>query len=114
MRGTPPHLSPKGRGRSRSAAQASGEGCLRARGLAERPLTRRASNDARRPLPCGERWLSAVATRLSIDAFDAGDHGLGAQLGDDGAEMLQVVDLEVDGELGEIRRAPGHIDVVDV
>src|SRR4026207_2167435 len=28
--------------------------------------------------------------------------------------MLQVLDLEVDGELGEIRRAPAHADVVDI
>ena len=43
---------------------------------------------------------------LSIDALDPCDHGLGAQLGDDSAEMLQVIDLEIDGEFGEIRRAP--------
>src|SRR4051794_37561670 len=60
------HLSPEGRGRSRSAAQASGEGTLRAPGLAARPLTRRASDDARRPLPCGERSLSVAAPRIMI------------------------------------------------
>src|SRR4051794_5966068 len=60
------HLSREGRGRSRSAARASGEGTLRAPGLAARPLTRRASDDARRPLPCGERSLSVAATRIMI------------------------------------------------
>ena len=49
------HLSPQGRGRSRSVAQASGEGSLHTLGLADRPLTRIASDDAIRPLPCGER-----------------------------------------------------------
>src|SRR5476649_2303552 len=51
---------------------------------------------------------------LSIDALDPCDDGFGAQLGDNSAEMLQVIDLKVDGEFGEIRRAPGHADVVDV
>src|SRR5882724_2652223 len=51
---------------------------------------------------------------LSIDPFDPCDNVLGAQLGDNGAEMLQVIDLEIDGELGEIRRAPAHADVVDI
>src|ERR1700748_3459252 len=51
---------------------------------------------------------------LTIDAFDPGDDGLGAQLGDNSAEMLEVIDLEIDGELGEVGRAPGHVDVVDI
>src|SRR5450631_4758864 len=51
---------------------------------------------------------------LSIDALDPCDNGLGAQLGDNSAEMLQVIDLKIDGEFGEILRAPGHADVVDV
>src|SRR5713226_1848936 len=51
---------------------------------------------------------------LSIDAFDPCDDGFGAQLGDNSAEMLQVIDLKIDGEFGEIRRAAGHADVVDV
>ena len=51
---------------------------------------------------------------LSIDPFDPCDDVLGAQLGDNSAEMLQVIDLEIDGELGEIRRAAGHADVVDI
>src|SRR5438132_10359354 len=51
---------------------------------------------------------------LPIDPFDPCDHGFGAQLGDNAAEMLQVIDLEIDGELGKIRRAPAHADVVDI
>ena len=34
--------------------------------------------------------------RLSIDALDPGDDGFGAQLGDNRAEMLEVIDLEID------------------
>src|SRR3982074_1756355 len=51
---------------------------------------------------------------LSIDALDSCDDGFGAQLGDDSAEMLQVINLKVDGEFGEVRRAPGHADIVDI
>src|SRR5664279_5277301 len=51
---------------------------------------------------------------LSIDALDPCDDGFGAQLGDNSAEMLQVIDLKIDGQLGEIRRAPEHADVVDI
>jgi transcription-repair coupling factor (superfamily II helicase) len=32
----------------------------------------------------------------AVDALHARDHGLGAQLGDDGAEMLEVIYLEID------------------
>jgi hypothetical protein len=39
----------------------------------------------------------------SIDALDPCDDGFGAQLGDNSAEMLQVIDLKIDGQLGEIR-----------
>ena len=39
---------------------------------------------------------------LPINALDPCDDGLGAQLGDNSAEMLQVIDLEIDGQLGEI------------
>ena len=42
------------------------------------------------------------------------DHVLGAQLPDDGGEVLEIVHLEVDQKLGEIRRAAGHADVVYV
>src|SRR5664279_1811440 len=51
---------------------------------------------------------------LSIDALDPCDDGFGAQLGDNSAEMLQVIDLKIDGQLGEIRRAPRHADIVDI
>src|ERR1700712_2147693 len=51
---------------------------------------------------------------LSIDALDSRDDRLGAQLGDNSAEMLEVIDLKIDGEFGEIRRAPGHADIVDI
>src|SRR4029077_2048399 len=51
---------------------------------------------------------------LPIDAFDPGDNGFGAQLRDNGAEMLQVIDLEIDRELGEVGRAPRHADIVDI
>src|SRR5439155_955252 len=51
---------------------------------------------------------------LPIDAFDPCDDGFGAQLVDNSAEMLQVIDLEIDRELGEIRRAPAHADIVDI
>src|SRR3954452_22907359 len=58
--------------------------------------------------------LTMRKSHLSIDALHPRDHGLGAQLGDDRAEMLQVVDLEVDGQFGEVRRPPGHADIVDI
>src|SRR5690348_7840924 len=60
--------------------------------------------------------LAGNGTRagLPVDTFDPCNDGLGAQLGDDSAEMLEVIDLEVDGELGEIGRAPRHADIVDV
>src|SRR5262249_44237852 len=57
---------------------------------------------------------SSRTEALSVDALDPGDHGLGAQLGDDGAEMLEVIDFQVDGELGEVGRAPADMDVVDI
>src|ERR1700724_3221032 len=51
---------------------------------------------------------------LPIDALDPCDDGFGAQLGDNSAEMLQVIDLKIDGELGEVRGAPAHADIVDI
>ena len=39
---------------------------------------------------------------LPVDALDSCDDGLGTQLGDDSAEMLEVIDLEIDGQFGEI------------
>src|SRR6516162_242857 len=52
--------------------------------------------------------------KLAIDAFDPRDHGLGAQLSNDRAEMLQVIDLKIDREFSKIGRAPAHADIVDI
>src|ERR1700686_4660367 len=51
---------------------------------------------------------------LPIDAFDLCDDGFGAQLGDNSAEMLQVIDLKIDGEPGKFLLAPRHADIVDI
>src|SRR5690242_2733774 len=51
---------------------------------------------------------------LAVDALHPRHHGFGTQLGDDTAEMLQVIDLEIDRELGEVRRATEHADVIDI
>src|SRR5260370_38249963 len=61
-----------------------------------------------------ERLLTMRESHLSIDAFDPCDDGFGAQLGDNTAEMLQVIDLKIDVQPGEILRAPGHADIVDI
>src|SRR5260370_138676 len=61
-----------------------------------------------------ERLLTMRESHLSIDAFDPCDDGFGAQLGDNSAEMLQVIDLKIDGELCEILRASEHADIVDI
>jgi hypothetical protein len=52
-----PFLTSPRRGEVEAAApaKASGEGSLNVLELAESPLTRIASGDAIRPLPCGER-----------------------------------------------------------
>src|ERR1700692_3343636 len=60
--------------------------------------------------PCGV----AGGASLTIDALDPCDDGLGAQLGDDSAEMLQVIDLEINGQFGEVGRAARHADIVDI
>jgi hypothetical protein len=39
----------------------------------------------------------AAPSGLPIDALDPCDHGFSAQLGDNSAEMLQVIDLKIDG-----------------
>src|SRR3954452_22131874 len=52
--------------------------------------------------------------KLSIDALDPCDHGFGAQLRDNSAEMLEVIDLKIDGQLGEVRRAPEHAYIIDI
>ena len=36
------------------------------------------------------------------------------QLRDDRGEVLEVVDFEIDGDLGEVRRLPRHADIVDI
>src|SRR5580698_7326714 len=60
------------------------------------------------------RLLTMRVEELPVDALNPCDHGLGAQLGDNSAEMLEVIDLKIDGQFGKIGRAAGHIDVVDV
>src|ERR1700710_1770515 len=40
--------------------------------------------------------------------------GLGAQLRQDRGEMLEVIDLEINLHVGEIRRPARHADVVDI
>src|SRR5580700_2925519 len=75
------------------------------------------SDAKHRPVTAQGRLLtmrSVGESSLPIDALDPCDDGLGAQLGDDSAEVLEVIDLEIDGQLGEIRRAPGHADIVDI
>src|SRR3954447_25882592 len=51
---------------------------------------------------------------LSVNPLDARDHRLCTELGDNCTEMLEIIDLEVDGALGEIGRAARHADVVDI
>ena len=52
--------------------------------------------------------------KLSVDALDPCDDGFGTQLGYNSAEMLQVIDLKIDGQFGEVGRAPAHADIVDI
>ena len=40
--------------------------------------------------------------------------GLARNCADDGGEMLEVVDLEIDQHVGEVRRPPRHADIVDI
>jgi len=49
-----------------------------------------------------------------LTRFDPCHDGFGTQLGDNSAEMLQVIDLEINGEFGEIRRPSRHADIVDI
>ncbi len=46
--------------------------------------------------------LHHEVSALTIDAFDPRDDGLGTQLSDNGAEVLQVIDFEIDGQFGEV------------
>src|SRR5262249_26960129 len=57
---------------------------------------------------------SMETSDLARHALGFRDHGLGAQLRDDRGEVFQVIDLEVDGQRGEVRRLARHADVVDV
>ncbi len=52
--------------------------------------------------------------RLAVHALGVGDHFLRPQLRDDRSQVLEVIDFEIDGQLGEIRRLPRHFDVVDI
>src|SRR5512142_2744354 len=51
---------------------------------------------------------------LAVDALHPRHDGFGTQLGDDSAEVLQVIDLEIDRELGEVGRAAEHAYIIDV
>src|SRR5436190_7366869 len=51
---------------------------------------------------------------LPINPLDARDDRLCTELSDNCTEMLEVIDLEIDGQLGEIGRAARHADIVDV
>ena len=55
-----------------------------------------------------------LAHGLAVHALRLGHHRFGAQLRNDGGEMLEVVDLEIDRDVGEIGRAARHADVVDI
>jgi hypothetical protein len=51
---------------------------------------------------------------LAVHAFRLCHDRFCAQLREDGGEMLEVVDLEINRDIGEIGRAPRHADIVDV
>src|ERR1017187_7837613 len=51
---------------------------------------------------------------LTVDPFRLRHHHFGAQLRDDVGEMLEVVDLQIDQHIGEVRRPPRHADIVDI
>src|SRR6476660_6766535 len=51
---------------------------------------------------------------LPIDALNLGDDSFGAQLCDNCTEMLEVINLEIDGQFGEVRRTARHADIVDI
>src|ERR1035441_5460532 len=51
---------------------------------------------------------------LTVDPFRLRHHRFGAQLRDDVGEMLEVVDLQIDQHIGEVRRPPRHADIVDI
>src|SRR4029078_8447254 len=51
---------------------------------------------------------------LAVHPFGHGHHGLRTQLRQYRGEMLEVVDLKIDRNISEIRRAPRHTNIVDV
>src|SRR5579883_657488 len=60
-------------------------------------------------------WSMFTPRRSSgIDPLGLRHHLLGAQLGDDRVEVLEVIDLEIDRHRGEVGRLALHMDIVDV
>jgi hypothetical protein len=49
-----------------------------------------------------------------VHPLGLGHHRLRPQLREDGGQVLEVVDLEVDLHIGEVRRPPGHADIIDI
>ncbi len=52
--------------------------------------------------------------QIAVDALDAGNHRLCTQLGNDSVQMLEVIDLQIDGQIRKIRRTATHADIVDI
>src|SRR5690348_389972 len=61
-------------------------------------------------------WSTLTPRRsfLAIDALRLGHHRLRTELRENGREVLEVVDLEIDGHVGEVRGAALHADIVDI
>jgi hypothetical protein len=51
---------------------------------------------------------------LAVHAFRLRHHGFGAQLGKDGGEMFEVIDLEINHHVGKIGGSTRHAYVVDI
>ena len=68
----------------------------------------------RRSVPRFAAENATSARNLIIHPLDLRHHRLRLELRDDRVEMLEIVDLEVDLQLGEIRGAARHADIVDV
>ena len=60
------------------------------------------------------RNLERGTTCLTVHPFRLGHNRLGAQLRNDRVEVLEIVDLEINRDVGEIRRPPGHSNIVDI
>src|SRR5690349_19035128 len=60
------------------------------------------------------RSVEREVTCLTVHPFRFGHDRLGPQLGNDRIEVLEIVDLEIDRHVGEIRRPPRHPDVVNI